>query len=117
MKKMNFEYEILLYGIIAVTVLDSLGSVLSRTMNFEYSYLGIFTILIYGWVANRIAIYCDVKKAVWGTGLLGLYDATIGWWVSETLNANITFKEIQSIKKVLKHKLANIYHLRIEYPE
>ena len=33
------------------------------------------------------------------------------------LNANITFKEIQSIKKVLKHKLANIYHLRIEYPE
>ena len=33
------------------------------------------------------------------------------------LNANITFKEIQSIKKVLKNKLANIYHLRIEYPE
>ncbi|TXE11780.1 HDIG domain-containing protein [Seonamhaeicola algicola] len=33
------------------------------------------------------------------------------------LNANITFKEIQSIKKVLKQKLANIYHLRIEYPE
>ncbi|MDC1197837.1 HDIG domain-containing metalloprotein [uncultured Algibacter sp.] len=33
------------------------------------------------------------------------------------LNADITFKEIESIKKVLKHKLANIYHLRIEYPE
>lgn len=33
------------------------------------------------------------------------------------LNANITFKEIESIKKVLKHKLANIFHLRIEYPE
>jgi len=33
------------------------------------------------------------------------------------LNANITFKEIQSIKKILKLKLANIYHLRIEYPE
>ena len=33
------------------------------------------------------------------------------------LNANITFKEIQIIKKVLKSKLNNIYHLRIEYPE
>jgi hypothetical protein len=33
------------------------------------------------------------------------------------LNANITFKEIQSIKKVIKIKLANIFHLRIEYPE
>jgi len=32
-------------------------------------------------------------------------------------NANITFKEIIAIKKVLKRKLTNIYHLRIEYPE
>lgn len=33
------------------------------------------------------------------------------------LNANITFKEIQTVKKVLKKKLNNIYHLRVEYPE
>jgi len=33
------------------------------------------------------------------------------------LNADITFKEIQVIKKVLKKKLNNIYHLRVEYPE
>ncbi len=33
------------------------------------------------------------------------------------LNANITFKEIELIKKVLKKKLNNIYHLRIEYPD
>ncbi|GAA4278889.1 HD family phosphohydrolase [Aquimarina mytili] len=33
------------------------------------------------------------------------------------LNSNITFKEIQQIKKVFKRKLTNIYHLRIEYPE
>ncbi|GAA3520652.1 HDIG domain-containing protein [Aquimarina addita] len=33
------------------------------------------------------------------------------------LNADITFKEIQQIKKVFKRKLTNIYHLRIEYPE
>jgi len=33
------------------------------------------------------------------------------------LNAHITFKEIQTIKKVLKKKLNNIYHLRVEYPE
>lgn len=33
------------------------------------------------------------------------------------LNADITFKEIEKIKKVLKQKLVNIYHLRVEYPE
>lgn len=32
------------------------------------------------------------------------------------MNADITFKEIQTIKKVIKKKLNNIYHLRIEYP-
>lgn len=32
-------------------------------------------------------------------------------------NANITFKEIETVKKVLKQKLTNIYHLRVEYPE
>lgn len=33
------------------------------------------------------------------------------------MNADITFKEIQIVKKVIKKKLNNIYHLRIEYPE
>ena len=33
------------------------------------------------------------------------------------MNADITLKEIQTIKKVIKKKLHNIYHLRIEYPE
>ncbi len=32
-------------------------------------------------------------------------------------NANITLKEITTIKKLFKKKLKNIYHLRIEYPE
>ena len=32
-------------------------------------------------------------------------------------NANITFKEIEMIKKIFKQKLVNIYHLRVEYPE
>ena len=33
------------------------------------------------------------------------------------LNSNITFREITVIKKVIKKKLMNIYHLRVEYPE
>ncbi|MFT4848256.1 MAG: putative nucleotidyltransferase with HDIG domain [Sediminicola sp.] len=33
------------------------------------------------------------------------------------LNSDITFREIQRIKKVLKKKLNNMYHLRVEYPE
>jgi len=33
------------------------------------------------------------------------------------INANITFKEIEVIKKVLINKLINIFHIRIDYPQ
>ena len=31
-------------------------------------------------------------------------------------NANLTFRDITTIKKVFKKKLMNIYHVRIAYP-
>lgn len=33
------------------------------------------------------------------------------------INSDITFREIEKIKKVIKNKLMNIYHLRVEYPD
>ncbi len=36
---------------------------------------------------------------------------------NQFINSNITFREIETIKKVVKRKLMNIYHLRVEYPE
>ncbi|MCF8302312.1 MAG: HDIG domain-containing protein [Bacteroidales bacterium] len=32
-------------------------------------------------------------------------------------NSDITMRDITRVKKIVKHKLMNIYHLRIEYPE
>jgi putative nucleotidyltransferase with HDIG domain len=36
---------------------------------------------------------------------------------NQFLNSDITFREIETVKKVIKKKLMNIYHLRVEYPE
>jgi len=36
---------------------------------------------------------------------------------NQFINSDITLKEIQLAKKILKEKLNNIYHLRIEYPD
>ncbi|CEN32643.1 HD family phosphohydrolase [Capnocytophaga cynodegmi] len=36
---------------------------------------------------------------------------------NQFMNADITLKEIEKIKKVFKDKLTNIYHIRIAYPE
>jgi cyclic-di-AMP phosphodiesterase PgpH len=35
---------------------------------------------------------------------------------NQFVNADITFKDISSIKKIFKKRLMNVYHLRIEYP-
>lgn len=35
---------------------------------------------------------------------------------SQFINADITFKDINKLKKIFKKKLMNIYHLRVEYP-
>jgi membrane-associated HD superfamily phosphohydrolase len=32
-------------------------------------------------------------------------------------NVDLTFRDIEEIKKVFKEKLTNIYHTRIDYPE
>ncbi|MFY0604963.1 MAG: HDIG domain-containing protein [Flavobacteriaceae bacterium] len=36
---------------------------------------------------------------------------------NQFINSDITFREIEKIKKVIKRKLMNIYHLRVEYPD
>ncbi|WP_233898267.1 HD family phosphohydrolase [Tenacibaculum piscium] len=36
---------------------------------------------------------------------------------NQFINSDITFREIEKIKKIIKVKLMSIYHLRIEYPE
>ena len=36
---------------------------------------------------------------------------------AQFVQSNITLAEIETVKKVLIHKLIDIYHLRIEYPE
>ncbi len=36
---------------------------------------------------------------------------------NQFVNSDITFREIEKIKKVIKKKLMNIYHVRVAYPE
>ena len=47
-----------------------------------------------------------------------LVDRIIDHQINENqfMNADITFKDINQIKKIFKKRLMNIYHVRIEYP-
>jgi putative nucleotidyltransferase with HDIG domain len=47
-----------------------------------------------------------------------LVDKIINYQINENqfINADITFRDINQIKKIFKKRLMNIYHVRIEYP-
>lgn len=47
-----------------------------------------------------------------------LVDKIINYQIEENqfINADITFRDINQIKKIFKKRLMNIYHVRIEYP-
>ena len=51
-------------------------------------------------------------------GIDELVDRIIDHQISENqfINSDITFRDINQIKKIFKKRLMNIYHVRIEYP-
>ena len=75
-------------GFLLITLLDILGSIASRQMNFNYGYLLPFSFLIYTFIPFIIAKNFDKKTGIISAGLLGLFDATIGWEFSMLLQAN-----------------------------
>ena len=86
--KMKKSLSIFLVGILAVTILDSFGAIASRQLNFNYSLLSVVSFIVYVGFAFFLARQADKKTTIILTGLLGLFDATIGWKLSEMLGAN-----------------------------
>ncbi len=75
---------------------------------------------------QAIVMMCDSVEAA-SRSLKTYTEETIDELVEKIINfqieedqfrfANITFKDITNVKSILKNKLINIYHSRIEYPE
>ncbi|HLK29271.1 MAG TPA: hypothetical protein VKT28_11890 [Puia sp.] len=78
----------ILIGFLLIALLDSIGSIASRHLSFSYGYLLPFSFLIYTAIPFFVAKRCDKKTSVISGGLLGLFDATIGWKISIMLHAN-----------------------------
>lgn len=94
-------------GISAVTLIDTLGAIASRKFNFKYEFLALFSFSVYlliGFFGSKIL---DPKSAISVAIFVGLYDATVGLWLSFKLKAKM------GISNEEKKELVGIYSIII----
>jgi hypothetical protein len=78
----------ILFGIVAVLILDSGGAFLSRRFRFAYSRLAPISFVLWGITADIAsrAAGSDLTESIILGGFAGLivgfFDSTIGWWIS-----------------------------------
>jgi len=85
---MQVFFYIFLSGVTAVTILDVLGAVASRKLNFSYGRLALISFFIYGMIGYVGATIMDTMAGITLTGLVALYDAVIGFRFCIALGAN-----------------------------
>lgn len=98
---MKNKVSIFLVGILAVALLDSLGAIASRQLGFSYSLLSFVSFIVYVGFAFFLTRQADKKTTIILTGLLGLFDATIGWKLSELLGANTGENKVEISTTIL----------------
>jgi len=89
---------ILCTAIVFCTLVDTLGSILSRKLNFNYEYLSILSFLCY-FASGYFLSYVTTSKAVLlCCGLIGLFDSTVCFIISQKLKANVKIIGYDKIK-------------------
>ncbi|MEM6262903.1 MAG: hypothetical protein AAGI38_10375 [Bacteroidota bacterium] len=81
-------HKTLIFGLLAITLLDTLGSVASRQLGFNYAFLSPISFLIYGATAFIATKQKDLSTGVTFASILGLFESTVGWQLSILFHAN-----------------------------
>src|SRR5690242_8521726 len=80
-------------GIIAVTIIDVLGSLSSIKLNYKYVYLTPISLLVYFLIGYQWHFIATLLWTMILVCLIGIYDGTIGWRLSIILKANFADQE------------------------
>jgi len=81
-------YKLLLSGCIVIALYDVLGSIISKQFNFNYAYLSLGSLFIYGLGGYWGTRTNNLKNGVLVAGCIGLFDSFVGWKISMLLHAN-----------------------------
>lgn len=87
-------------GIGSVTMIDTVGALLSRQLRFNYAWLSILSFAVYTGMSYCVCREYPLKVAMYASGMLGLYDATVGLWLSRLCKANIPAITDEQVKEM-----------------
>ena len=97
---MNFTHNFVLYllaGILLITLLNTTGAVASRKLKFNYGLLSPLSFAIYTFIGFLISRDKPMDVALLCNVLIGLFEATAGWYLLMKLNANTGGTEEQLV--------------------
>lgn len=86
-------------ALVAITILDTLGAVASRLLNFRLPSLAILSCAIYILLGYFISPNSGLSIALLAGLIVGFYDATVGWKLSKLCKANFGVSE-EFIQKI-----------------
>ena len=97
-----------IFGIVAVLALDTIGSLLSQRLRFSYTRLSPISFLIWAIAAgiSTPVLLSDPAKSIglgWLSGfIVGLVDSTLGWWISWKLGAGRLRPELATTRTMAR---------------
>ena len=72
----------------AITILDALGAVASRVLNFKFTSLTVLSFAIYTLIGYFISPKCGLSIALLSSLIVGFYDGIVGWNLCKICKAN-----------------------------
>lgn len=94
----NFYY--LLAGLFVIILISTIGAIASRKLNFNYAYLGILSGILYFVLGFFVSQKAGLKAALVISGLVALFDSTLGFLLSIHFKANNKYSKVQSLEMI-----------------
>ena len=84
-------------GCILIASYDILGSIFSRKFKIKYVWLTFGSFYLYGLIALYLNGFSNLRIALIGSFLIGVFDATVGLLIADKFGANISEEEKKHI--------------------